>query len=185
MNVITKTGFVVLGLILGGLANSAVAGPGGIAINVGGGEDSIDLYRLDLVGNQWQRSWFEAGDWHVTGNWELGLAAWDGDTNQGRHENLYELSLTSVLRLQPKVSGAWTPYVEGGVGVHLLSHTSVDQRDFGTALQFGSLIGTGLRFGDQNRFEIGYRYQHVSNASLNSDNDGMDFHMLRLAYYLP
>ncbi|MCG2634978.1 MAG: acyloxyacyl hydrolase [Gammaproteobacteria bacterium] len=177
---------VVLGL-LGFLivVLPAAASPGGVGLNAGGGEDSIDLYRLDLLSPQWQQSWFDEGKWHWRGHWELGLAHWDGDTSQGKRESLSDWSVTPVIRLQPKSGGRWMPYFEAGLGVHLLSHTSVDRRSFGTAFQFGTLIGAGFRCGRDSRFEAGYRYQHISNASIKSPNDGMDFHMIRLAYWLP
>ena len=43
-------------------------------------------------------------------------------------------------------------------------------------------IGFGWTFGDKNRYEIGYRLQHLSNAGLSDPNDGINFHQIRFGY---
>ena len=57
----------------------------------------------------------------------------------------------------------------------MLSDTRIGRRDLSTAWQFGSHIGAGVTCG---QFEIGYRFQHLSNASIKEPNDGIDFHIL-------
>ncbi len=43
-------------------------------------------------------------------------------------------------------------------------------------------MGVGYRF-DRKGFEIGYRFQHISNAGIKEPNDGINFHQLRLQYH--
>ena len=55
--------------------------------------------------------------------------------------------------------------------------------NFGSSFQFGDHIGAGVRFGDKGRYDVGYRYQHLSNAGIKEPNQGINFHQLRLQYH--
>jgi len=80
--------------------------------------------------------------------------------------------------------GAFAPYLEAAVGVHLLSESSVSaERRFGTSFQFGSHLGAGVRFGPRRAFDLSYRYQHLSNLGIKHPNQGIDFHLLRFQYH--
>ena len=143
---------------------------------------SVDLYR---VGAQWDwnKRWLETGGWHLGGYWDLQLGYWDNSSNNKTDSELWELAFTPVFRVQQNQPSAVSPYVELGIGVHLLSETSVSaQRDLGSAFQFGSHAGVGARFGPKNAFDLSYRYQHLSNAGIKEPNDGINFHILRLGY---
>jgi hypothetical protein len=52
-----------------------------------------------------------------------------------------------------------------------------------TAFQFGSHIGLGYRFGAKRSYEIGYRFQHISNAGIKKPNPGINFHQVRVQYH--
>ena len=80
-------------------------------------------------------------------------------------------------------SGYRGAYLEGGIGVHLLSATSLGSKRFSTALQFGEHLGFGYRFGARGAFDLGYRYQHVSNADIKHPNSGIEFNQVRLQYW--
>ena len=67
------------------------------------------------------------------------------------------------------------PYIEGSVGFNLLSRTRIDDRELSTAFQFGEYVGVGLAFGDKRQYDVGVRYQHVSNADIKKPNDGLTF----------
>jgi hypothetical protein len=51
-----------------------------------------------------------------------------------------------------------------------------------TAFQFGNHVGLGYRFGATNAFDLSYRFQHLSNASIKSPNAGINFHQVRAQY---
>ena len=88
-----------------------------------------------------------------------------------------------MFRLQQNAPGEFSPYVEAAVGIHLLSATSVSNlRRFSTAFQFGDHIGFGIRFGQKQAFDLGYRFQHISNADIKKPNQGIEFHQVRLQY---
>lgn len=144
---------------------------------------SVDLYR---VGAQWDwnKRWLETGGWHLGGYWDLQAGYWDNSSDPRTNSGLWELAFTPVFRVQQNQPSAFSPYVEIGVGAHLLTKTSVSpQRRFGTAFQFGSHAGIGARFGPKNAFDLSYRFQHLSNASIKTPNNGINFHILRLGYW--
>lgn len=143
---------------------------------------SVDLYRIGAQWD-WNKRWLETGGWHLGGYWDLQLGYWDNSSNNKTNSDLWELAFTPVFRVQQNQPSAVSPYVELGIGVHLLSETSVSaQRDLSTAFQFGSHAGVGARFGPKNAFDLSYRYQHLSNAGIKEPNHGINFHILRLGY---
>lgn len=142
-------------------------------------DDGVDIGRVGVTWD-WDRTWFNAGSWHVTGQWEAGIGYWDASPGTTGNDSVTEVSLTPVFRLVPRqLSKNGTPYIEGGAGIHLLSDDTIENKDIGTSLQFGPLIGLGVSF---EHFEIGYRLRHLSNAGLDDNNPGVNFHMIRLGY---
>ena len=89
--------------------------------------------------------------------------------------------VTPMLRVEWQAR-EWAPFVDVGVGAHLLSHTQLQGGPtFGTAFQFGEWIGAGIRFGSAGAWEIGVRFTHMSNADIKRPNDGITFASLRAA----
>ncbi len=176
------------------LASMAMAGANGngnrwfdaISLTLGTDEDSLeaDIYRIGLQ-NRWARTWFNGGAWNVGGYWDAELAYIDADdTVSGENDDLFDLSLTPVFRLQrdTALSSGVSPFADAGIGAHLLSETSLGDKGYSTAFQFGSLVGFGLGFGKHGQYELGYRFQHISNAGFKKPNDGLNLHMLRFGY---
>ena len=157
------------------------------AISLTYGEDlngnETKLYRLGLQ-NKWGRTWLNDGAWYVGGYWDLELGYMESDHSKSENDNLFDLGLTPVFRMQrdASLSSGVSPYAEAGIGPHLLSETRLGNRKFSTAFQFSALIGFGLGFGDKGKYELSYRLQHLSNANINTPNQGMDLHMIRLGY---
>lgn len=168
---------MLLGLAMAAQPTRAATFIDGSTLAVAHGQSDTTIYRLG-VRKDWASQWQAPGGLQTRGYWEARLGYWDGERRRGSHNSLWELSLTPVLRLAPSSTreGGVSPYLEGGVGLHLLSHTSIANRQFSTAFQFGSLIGTGLRFGTRGRYQLGYRFQHISNASIKTPNSGMNLH---------
>lgn len=156
-----------------------------ISFSYGQDDDSneSDVYRIGLQ-NNWQHTWFNGGAWYVGGYWDAELAYMESDISDAENSELFDLSLTPVFRLQrdAALSSGVSPYAEAGLGAHLLSETRLGHNSYSTAFQFGSVIGAGLSFGTRGQYQLGYRFQHISNASIKSPNSGMDLHLLRLAY---
>ena len=165
------------------LATEAVAGSG-IGIAVGRGKEDTDRHRLSLT-TDWGRSWTGPKGWNITGYWEVGVDDWEGKDN-----SLFALSLLPVIRFEKTpeaslqreegVSAVPRIFFDIALGFYLLSEGHLGDRDFSTAFQFGSHGGVGLIIG---RFEVGYRFEHISNAGIKEPNPGINFHLFRMAYH--
>lgn len=151
----------------------------GASFELGRG-DGTDMWRIGILWN-WKSKWLETGKWHVGGCWEAQYGQWSGSGKR----TINDLGLTPVFRLEQTSPSAISPYVEGAIGFHFISHTRLDDsRKFSTAFQFGDHVGAGARFGEHGRYDLSLRLQHLSNASLKKPNDGINFLQLRLLYHL-
>ena len=83
--------------------------------------------------------------------------------------------------MQP--NGLAGPYLEAGIGVHLLSHTSIGDKRISTAFQFGDHLGVGYRFGAKGSYDLGYRFQHLSNGEHQAAEPRHQFPSVRLQYH--
>ncbi len=167
-------------------ASPAALAINGISFEYGDSDSSNSSVKLYRVGAQWDwnKKLIEAGNWHLGGYWEATLGYWDNRSAARTGNSIADIGFTPVFRFQPNTQSGLSPYAELGIGLHFLSRTSVStQRQFGSSFQFGDHIGAGVRFGDRGRYDLGYRYQHLSNAGLKQPNQGINFHQLRLQYH--
>lgn len=105
--------------------------------------------------------------------WEASFGGWTGG-----HGRVYDLAFTPVAR------AGRSPYLEAGVGAHVLSDLDVGTGgEFSTRFQFGDHLGVGVRFGAHDRYDVGVRLQHLSNGGLRDPNPGINFVLLRLAVH--
>jgi lipid A 3-O-deacylase len=161
------------------LANAPVHAVDGIGIDLGEGPESTEMVRMHAIWD-WDKKWFEEGNWHVSGYWEATLGRWNGG-GQGATKP-WDIGFTPVFRLQRNDQKAGV-YLEGGVGVHLLSEDRTNKgRIFGSHFSFGDHIGVGILFGKRAQYDFGYRIQHLSNAGLKKPNDGITFEQIRFTY---
>lgn len=106
---------------------------------------------------------------------EANMGYWDARSGTNR-QNLMEFGLTPILRVE-KRGGYFVPFLEAGVGLRLLTHTSTsDQHNFSTAFQFGDMVGLGVGFGKNAATEVGMRFQHISNAGIKEPNPGTNLY---------
>ena len=131
---------------------------------------------------QWPQKWLQSRAGHLGGYWELSVSEWRRDVQPGERSRLGEFGLTPVFRLQANDMRGL--YLEGGIGGHLLSATQLGNKRFGSAFQFGEHLGIGYRFAARGAADISYRYQHLSNANISEPNHGIEFHQIRLQYWL-
>ena len=152
----------------------------GISITGGNGGDA-QMAALALQWN-WQKRWFTDGDWSLGGYWELDGSYWKGDGPKPE-KDVYGIGFTPVFRFERNAVDNMSPYIEGGIGVHQFSTTKIHgNKSMGTTFEFGDHVGLGLRFGDHLQYDIGYRYQHYSNAGLSDDNGGVNFNEVSFKY---
>jgi hypothetical protein len=167
------------------LAAPGVACANQFGVQVAGGiANSHDVHenKLDL-GGVWdpQLSWWAFAGWHFTAVLEGHVAYWRS-SKVDVHDNVFELGVTPVLRFI-KSDGPIHPYVEAGVGVRLLSHPSISSHyTMSSAFQFADMVGVGASFGSRQQYEAGFRFQHLSNASIKEPNPGINFEQLYVQY---
>jgi opacity protein-like surface antigen len=175
---------VLLGCLL--LAIPRAHAVDGISLELGTSDSSnasVDLARIGVQWN-WSQRWALGPNWHIGGYWDASFGYWDNDSRQRSKKSIYDLGFTPVFRLQQTNPSGVSPYLEAAIGLHYLSQSSVGaERRFGTRFNFGDHLGVGLQFGPHQAFDLGYRYQHLSNASIKQPNQGINFHQVRLQYH--
>jgi lipid A 3-O-deacylase len=156
----------------------------GVALEYGQADSlGVELVRAALQWD-WKVQWLPNGNWHLGGYWDVSAGYWFNNQPVPTNSGLWDFGVTPIFRIEQTVRSPVSPYIEFGVGAHLLSSTSVSpDKRFSTAFQFGSLVGFGARFGPNHAYELGYRYQHLSNADIKAPNDGIEFHEIRLGYW--
>jgi lipid A 3-O-deacylase len=104
------------------------------------------------------------------------ISYWHAQVHPTDNSSLWDVGLTPMLRWLPPCCTSVQPFLEAGVGVHLLSHTRINNnRDLSTAFQFGENVGGGIAFGENHRYELGVYVQHESNASIKEPNPGLTY----------
>ncbi|WP_243656639.1 acyloxyacyl hydrolase [Paucimonas lemoignei] len=153
-----------------------------VSVEYGTGNHT-DVYRVGAQWN-WGKQWWQSNGTHIGGYWDLNLGQWRGNRYQnipGNHQNITVAGITPVFRFQKDNLQGW--YGELGIGANLLSgYYDVGGRRFSTRFQFGDHIGIGYVF--SNKVDVGLRYQHFSNASIDSPNPGVNYTVLRVSYPL-
>ncbi|HEX5337195.1 MAG TPA: acyloxyacyl hydrolase [Gallionella sp.] len=173
-----KLGWLLAALLLSGNAKAV----DGVSFEVGNG-DYTDTARVGAIWN-WDKQWFTDGDWLVTGFWEATAGVWRGRSSVGNNQTITDLGITPVFRFQQKNPSGIAPYLEGAIGFHMISPTFVyANRHFGSAFQFGDHVGFGVRFGDREQFDLGYRLQHLSNGGIKKPNQGININEVHFAYH--
>jgi len=173
-----SAGVVAAGLLLAGVPAAAIDG---IAVEVGTtGSGRTDVGRVSVQWD-WSKRWFQAEGWHLGGYWDASLGHWKSNVRPGQNDTITDIGITPVFRFQnDNLAGL---YLEAGIGFHWLSKTRIGDRRFSTQYQFGDHAGFGYRFGGKGTYDLGYRFQHLSNAGIKKPNDGIDFHQVRLQYH--
>ena len=166
------------GLVLPAAAIDRVAFEAGTSA----GSTSVDRYGANATWD-WGVQWFRTGAWSLTGYWELGINVWDADPGRTGVETLVDGYVMPVFRWQRDVSTPLPVFLEFGVGAHGHSESKIEDKDFDIPFAFGSHVGAGLRFGEGGRYELMYRFQHLSNASIGDKNPGINFHLFNLGYH--
>lgn len=172
-----------VGLLVGAmLFSGSVHAVDGVSVEYGNG-DAANMARVGALWN-WDKQWLTEGDWLVTGFWEASLGSWRGKSAIGNNQTITDVGVTPVFRLQQKNPVGFAPYVEGAIGFHLITPTFIYvNRHFGSSFQFGDHLGVGMRFGDHQQFDLGYRYQHLSNGGIKKPNQGINFNQVRFTYH--
>lgn len=163
--------------VLMGLSCTANASEFGIRATGGQGTHEINKADLGFVWNP-DITWWDTGSWHFALLGEAHVARWFA--RNGR--DIWAAGVTPVVRFI-KNSGSVRPYIEGGIGVRVLSHPTIsDDFTMSTAFQFSDVIGFGAQFGGDQQYEVGYRFHHLSNARIKEPNPGINFNEIYFQY---
>ena len=150
-----------------------------VSLEAGSGT-SVVMVRLGVQRNFTSR-WFVSNGTHLGGYWDASLAQWRGNKYRnirGQHQNITNIGLTPVFRLQADNLRGW--YAEGGIGVNWLSdHYDNSSNQLSTKFQFGDHIGTGYVF--DNGWDVGVKLQHFSNGGIKRPNSGVNFVLIKAA----
>ena len=113
-----------------------------------------------------------------------GIASVTGWDNRYKpiNKSLVAFGAYPILRFDTGQIAGVVPYVEAAIGFNLLTHTWIEERRLSTAFQFGEFVGVGAAFGDKREFDIGVRYQHISNADIKRPNDGLTYGSIVFTY---
>lgn len=169
---------ILCAALLAAIAESAAAVDGAY-LSVGGDRPTT-IYTVGL-------SWAPWAAWPLDRDWSLslrgtGALSWWHARNAAANADVIAIGAYPVLRLDMTPVAGLVPYAEVSVGVNLLSQTSFENRRLSTAFQFGEFFGVGGAFGDRRQFDIGARYQHISNADIKKPNDGMTYPSIVFRY---
>jgi lipid A 3-O-deacylase len=145
-----------------------------------GGDRNIAVFGVGL-------SWAPWGTWPMEDNRILSLrgtasvSLWEA-SKSATNKSLIAVGAYPVLRLDMSPVNGLVPYIEASIGANVLSNTRIQDRRLSTAFQFGEYIGVGAAFGDKRQFDIGARYQHISNADIKNPNDGLSYASIVFQY---
>lgn len=73
-----------------------------------------------------------------------------------------------------------SPMLETGLSANWLTLTEQADRQISTNFQFGEILGVAMKLGD---WQIGARYQHLSNGDVKQPNNGYNFFNVVVKYW--
>jgi lipid A 3-O-deacylase len=147
------------------------------------GSGDTDTYAY-TVGATWDWNWQRQVKWgRLVGYTEVAVGRWQHDLVGERGSQWFtQVGVTPVLRLFPNAGdGRW--FTEIGIGANNISPRYVtDRKTFSTQFNFGDHGAVGRILDNEGRSSIALRYQHFSNAGIDSPNPGENFTQLRFSY---
>ena len=153
-----------------------------VSVEVGKGFYT-DVVRVGAVWDS-DRHWSVGSATQLLAYWEATAGVWRGHSQAGENQIITDLGITPVFRLQQQELSGFASYLEGAIGFHLISPTFIySNRKFGSAFQFGDLVGVGIRYGEHRQFDLGYRFLHVSNGNIKQPNPGINFSQVHFIYH--
>lgn len=91
--------------------------------------------------------------------------------------NNAELGCSFLLKFAYPLTKKIRPYIEGGSGlIYLTQHTREQSTQFNFVDQGG--VGLSYLFKDNLSLNVGYRFRHISNASIKEPNSGINSDMI-------
>jgi hypothetical protein len=129
----------------------------------------------------WHEDMLRVGAFRLDSYLQFELSRWQSTLDSSQRGSNNAIGLVPMFRFIGDWEGV-APYFDIGIGSYLVSTSHINDRNLGTNFQFGDQIGLGVLFGEDQRWEAGYKFQHHSNGSIQLPNDGINFHMLNVSW---
>jgi hypothetical protein len=147
------------------------------------GSGDTDTYAY-TVGATWDWNWQrQLSIGRLTGYTEVAIGRWQHEIAANDDSQWFtQVGATPVLRLFPMAGdGRW--FTEIGIGANYIAPLYLtDRKHFSTKFNFGDHAAVGRILDNEQRSSIALRYQHFSNAGIDSPNPGENFTQLRFSY---
>ncbi len=146
--------------------------------------NGTDIYGAQAV-------WSPPGDNEFLDRHDLALhltaqvSRWVARENQAQYHSLTDGNVMAELRYWLTPMASVRPFVEAGLGFHLLSHVRIADQDMTTGFNFGSQAAAGLLFGEHESYELSVLIHHASNGGIKEPNDGLTYGGIRFRVMLP
>lgn len=141
-----------------------------------------DSTRELTAGATWDWAWskpFATG--RLTGYWESSVSRWSYE-GERKATWLGKLEVTPVFRYRPN-NGDSPWFGEAAIGLTLTTTLyATNRKSFSTRFNFGDHVAIGRNFGEDGRYEVALRIEHLSNAGIQHPNPGENFVQVRLSY---
>lgn len=144
-------------------------------VDVGESKHDVRIYRV-FAQKEFDTAFYDNEYLSLSGYHEASLNFWDSKRSS---DTISALAYSPVFTLSFKKCKLFTPYVEAGVGVAVLSDRKIDTTDMSTNFQFEDRVGIGFKKGD---FDFHLRYMHYSNGGIKGENDGVDLGLAGFSY---
>jgi lipid A 3-O-deacylase PagL len=163
-------------LLVGFVGAAAAQERSELVFSLGRAAENADI---DVVRLAYRRTLPSDARWWVPTHVEVGAGVWRVPDLAGTTQR-FDLHATPVWR-----ADFARTYVEGGIGLYLLSHTiNNDVTHMSTSFEFGSHVGAGLRIGERRETRVGIAVQHLSNGGIKEPNSGVNFFLLNASFPL-
>ena len=134
-------------------------------------EDFEQFDAFGIMGLPWR--------WEGASGWEVRSQVWgSAGALRGAGDLGFITTLTPGLALKIP---SWHLIIDGGAGGALISKWKFGRQDIGGPFQFIFHVGVGVQL--PGNMVVGWRFHHMSDATIYGDSRGVDFHMLEVAYY--
>lgn len=134
-------------------------------------EDFEQFEIFTIMGLPWK--WEFQSGWEV--RWQLRGSA---GALRGAGDTGFIATLTSGLALR---NSGWRLVVDAGVGGAGISKWEFGRQDIGGPFQFIAHLGAGIQV--TRHMVVGWRFHHMSDATLYGPSRGVDLHMLEISYF--
>ena len=111
----------------------------------------------------------------------LSAGAWQAKSDSLYHHDAFDVAFVPMMHWRYPVSQGARLDLEFGIGPAFLSQPSIGDRLKSTEFQFSDHFGIGVSSAD-GHWRAGFAFRHVSNLSIKTPNDAVDFKGIALEW---